>query len=269
MRQLREQAAEEARRRVAEQRHLVLLGDLEREWDKLKYYGETDGEESTNRGLAGQIAKFLAAVRAGGLGHRFEALRPSEDAAWTAALEVYRLCDRGDLDGATARLDEAEKLGCSWPRHRVMDALKRLIPNAILSPSATQQAGAARAQNGAEQSEGAGAAAGTTGANTDATATPGPTGVSTPPAADEQASKADQWCTVSEATRIAGLASSAIISVAANKRKLKSNGKKRRERRIDRCDLTRWIEERAGRPDQTESLAAVQKKLDRAKRSNH
>jgi hypothetical protein len=134
---LKEQAAEEARRREAEQRRLKLLQDLHREDANLRYYGEGTGAESSNRGFAEQIAKYLAVFRATGLGNRFDSLQPRNDHAWTVALEVYRLCDQGDLDAATAKLDEADTLGRSWARHGITYALKTGIPDAILSPHET------------------------------------------------------------------------------------------------------------------------------------
>jgi hypothetical protein len=134
---LKEQAAQETRRREAEAQRQVLLRPVGREYDNLRYYGERAGDGGSTRGLAEQIARFLAAVRAACPGDPLDldALAPDGDpAAWGVALEVYRLCDRGDLDAATAMLDEASALGQSRARTNVTDALQRKIPGAILAP---------------------------------------------------------------------------------------------------------------------------------------
>jgi hypothetical protein len=102
----------------------------------VRYYGERTGTAGSDRGLAEQIARYLAAVRASGWGWRFEALQPNENPVWTFALVIHQLCDQGDLDGATARLAEAEALGPTWARVGVIDALMRKIPDAIGTPRA-------------------------------------------------------------------------------------------------------------------------------------
>jgi hypothetical protein len=132
---LREQAATAARQREDEHRFRALLSDLKREEDHLRYFSETEQRckerGSSNRDWAAQIAKYLGAVRATGLGHVFDSLKPSADDAWNVALTVYRFCDRGDINAATALLDEAETLGQTWQRSRITDAIKRTIPDAI------------------------------------------------------------------------------------------------------------------------------------------
>jgi hypothetical protein len=152
IRQLREQAAEEARQRETERSRQELLRAVEREVTNLRFYGERAENGGSTRGLAEQIARLLAAVRAAGWWDRFEALRPNGDPAWTAALDIYRCCGEGDIDGATAKLDNAETIGESWARARLTDALQRKIPDAILSPTEN----ATEAGQGQGQAKGAG-----------------------------------------------------------------------------------------------------------------
>jgi hypothetical protein len=168
IRKLKAQAAQEARQRETERQRHELLVQVDREHDRVRFFSErTETEQDgSNRDWAEQIARFLAAVRAAGLGSRFEALQPNDNAAWTVALDVYRHCWEGDIDGATAKLDEAEAIGPSWARASITGALKRTIPDAIVSPpSPLGNAGEAAQAEGAsdgtgqaevEQAEGAG-----------------------------------------------------------------------------------------------------------------
>jgi hypothetical protein len=136
IRKLKAQAAQEARQRETKQHRQELLVQVEREYDGLRFYGERTGTDNkgSNRGWAEQIVRFLTAVRAVGWGDRFEALQPNDNAAWTFSLDIYRHCWVGEIDGATAKLDEAEAIGQSWARAGITDALKRTIPDAIVSP---------------------------------------------------------------------------------------------------------------------------------------
>ena len=86
---LREQAAREAEQREAARQRQELLRRLNQEYNNLRYYGERAGtqDDTSHRGLAEQIPKFLAAVRDVGLWDRFEALRPHENPAWEVALD--------------------------------------------------------------------------------------------------------------------------------------------------------------------------------------
>ena len=71
--------------------------------------------------------------------------------------------------------------------------------------------------------------------------------------------ESDNGLTVTQAARIAGV-NSGLISRAADEEKLKNNGKKGRQRRIDRTDFTRWMQDRTNNPEPKESAAAVEKK---------
>jgi hypothetical protein len=71
------------------------------------------------------------------------------------------------------------------------------------------------------------------------------------------------WITVTEAA--ASGCTEGIISRAATDGSLRSNGKVRRERRIDAASLTLWLLKRAKRPTPVESDAAVLRKLSRAR----
>jgi hypothetical protein len=158
MQRLKEEAAEEAQRREAEERRLAPLFAVQREEHNLRFYCEGAGGDVPLRGFAEQVAKYLAALRAAGLGERFDALQAGDDPALAVALELYCLCDQGDLDGATARLGESKALGRGWPGARITDALKRKIPDAISAPpipsasagnsGATDEASAARSPGG-------------------------------------------------------------------------------------------------------------------------
>lgn len=68
------------------------------------------------------------------------------------------------------------------------------------------------------------------------------------------------WPTLSEAERATGV-NRGVISKACDHGKLKDNGKKQRDRRVDPADLVRWTEERATKPAAGESDAAVRRKL--------
>jgi hypothetical protein len=133
IRKLKDRAAQEARQQEAERQRQELIWEVERELASLRYYGERAENAGSNRGLAEQIARFLAAVRAAGLGDRFEALQPNDQPAWTAALDIYRRCAVGDIDAANVKLDEASAIGPSMARSGITDALMREIPDAILS----------------------------------------------------------------------------------------------------------------------------------------
>jgi hypothetical protein len=54
------------------------------------------------------------------------------------------------------------------------------------------------------------------------------------------------------------------ISRAVDEGRLKGNGMKWRDRRIDAVDLTRWISERSDRPEPIESDEHVEKLMKRA-----
>jgi hypothetical protein len=73
---------------------------------------------------------------------------------------------------------------------------------------------------------------------------------------------AKEWVRVNKAARIA-FVNSGQISRAVTDGDLKGNGKKRRERRVDRQDLTRWIQERVERPERAESDESVKRKMER------
>lgn len=77
-----------------------------------------------------------------------------------------------------------------------------------------------------------------------------------------------RWLTVTDAAMVADV-NRGTITHAADGKKLKSNGKTGRQRRIDAIDLTRWIRERSGKPDQRETDAAVRQKLEKAGNNDH
>lgn len=54
------------------------------------------------------------------------------------------------------------------------------------------------------------------------------------------------WLKITDAANMSGIEKS-IISAAVTAGRLKSNGKTRRERRIDAVDFSRWLNERAGK----------------------
>jgi hypothetical protein len=83
------------------------------------------------------------------------------------------------------------------------------------------------------------------------------------PAGDAKRGAERQWLTVSDAARASGC-TPAQISGAVRDNRLRSNGKHRRERRIDAADLTIWQLKRAGRWDAVESEATVEKAMKRA-----
>jgi hypothetical protein len=72
-----------------------------------------------------------------------------------------------------------------------------------------------------------------------------------------------KWLTVSDAAKASGC-TAAQISGAVRDGRLKSNGKKGRERRIDAADLTLWQLRRSNREGYVESDATVAKRLKRA-----
>src|SRR5262245_51090849 len=76
---LKERAAQEGRREAVERQQLELLRRVEAERDNVRHYGERAGPAGSTRGLAEQIARFLAAVRAVGWGERVEALQPGDN----------------------------------------------------------------------------------------------------------------------------------------------------------------------------------------------
>jgi hypothetical protein len=69
----------------------------------------------------------------------------------------------------------------------------------------------------------------------------------------------DRWLTVRDAAVIAGGCNSGTITRAVDAGQLKGNGEAGRKRRIDAIDLTRWIKQRAGKPEPSESDAQVEK----------
>lgn len=80
--------------------------------------------------------------------------------------------------------------------------------------------------------------------------------------AEGDSTEEDRWISVNDAAKTADC-NSGVITRAADAGSLKSNGEKGRARRIDAVDLTRWIRERANRPEPGESAATIQKKVDR------
>src|SRR5262249_35757484 len=66
--ELKERAAQEARKQEAERQRQKLLRQLELECDGVRFYGERARTENggSSRGLAEQIARFVGAVRAAG-----------------------------------------------------------------------------------------------------------------------------------------------------------------------------------------------------------
>jgi hypothetical protein len=79
---------------------------------------------------------------------------------------------------------------------------------------------------------------------------------------DEKPTEALSWLTVTRAALIAHC-NTGVISRAVDERKLKSNGKKKRERKIDSLDLNRWNLLRLARPGPSESTEHVQRLVDR------
>jgi hypothetical protein len=79
-------------------------------------------------------------------------------------------------------------------------------------------------------------------------------------ASGEEGQKGQQWVTVTDAARACGC-NPGKITKAVNQGLLKSNGKKKRDRRIDAADLTVWQIRRAKRGKTTESEEAVEQKL--------
>jgi hypothetical protein len=73
-----------------------------------------------------------------------------------------------------------------------------------------------------------------------------------------------QWLTVKQAATISAC-DPGVISRAVDAGQLKSNGKKRKERRIDAADLSRWQLKRAERDSAVESEASIERKLQRAR----
>ena len=103
--QLREEAAQERAQREVEKQRPELRWQVDgRDYDisDLRYYGERAGNVGSTRGLATQIAGFLGAVREKGWWGRFEALRPNDDPAWTAALDIYSEGERPVPTGQAA-----------------------------------------------------------------------------------------------------------------------------------------------------------------------
>jgi hypothetical protein len=134
IRKLREQAAQERQQEEAHWQRQELLRRVEAECDNLRSYGERAGTAGSNRGLAEQIARFLATVRGVDWEDRLKAQQAGGNPAWTVALDIYRCCDDGDIEAATAKLDQADAIGPSGARARITDVLMRLIPDAIISP---------------------------------------------------------------------------------------------------------------------------------------
>jgi hypothetical protein len=69
---------------------------------------------------------------------------------------------------------------------------------------------------------------------------------------DSSTDERERWLTVTDAADVASV-SRGVISRAANKDKLRSNGLKGPERRICAIDLCHWAKERSGRPEPQES----------------
>jgi excisionase family DNA binding protein len=76
------------------------------------------------------------------------------------------------------------------------------------------------------------------------------------------------WLTVSEAAFLSAI-SKGVISRLADAGTLKSNGKTRRDRRIDSADLNRYQLESLNRADQPESNEAVAKRLAKAQQQRN
>jgi hypothetical protein len=76
----------------------------------------------------------------------------------------------------------------------------------------------------------------------------------------DEPENASQWLSVSQAAQITG-ANPGVISRAADSGKLKSNGKKGAERRVDAVALAYWQLQRANRPEPVESDDDVRRKL--------
>jgi excisionase family DNA binding protein len=71
------------------------------------------------------------------------------------------------------------------------------------------------------------------------------------------------WLTVTEAAAVSGI-DKGTISRLADQQKLKNNGKKGRERRIDSADLNRYQLDRIEKPEPVESDKTVERKLNKA-----
>jgi hypothetical protein len=85
------------------------------------------------------------------------------------------------------------------------------------------------------------------------------------PQGDPESSQETRWLKVAEAASIAGT-HRGVISKAVDDGRLKSNGKRRRARRIDALDLAHWMLKRSRRPEPGESDEEVERKIRQASR---
>jgi excisionase family DNA binding protein len=76
--------------------------------------------------------------------------------------------------------------------------------------------------------------------------------------------QSSKWMTVAEAARITGI-DNATISRAATNGKIKSNGKSRRQRRLDSASLNQWL---LKRDERNESTKAISRALDQQGRGS-
>jgi excisionase family DNA binding protein len=90
-----------------------------------------------------------------------------------------------------------------------------------------------------------------------------PPATGTAPAPAVGGSKAEGWLTVSEAAALSGI-NKGTISRLVNRGDVKSNGKKRRNRRIDSADFNRYLLKRPENPESAESNEAVERRLRKA-----
>jgi hypothetical protein len=84
------------------------------------------------------------------------------------------------------------------------------------------------------------------------------------PPADNGQTEGSRWLSVTEAASASGC-HRGDITRAVDKGELGSNGKRKRERRIDAASLALWQLKRANRPEPVESDGAVKKKLERGR----
>lgn len=76
--------------------------------------------------------------------------------------------------------------------------------------------------------------------------------------ADDPNAESENWITVSDAGHLA-VTNTGVITRAANKGDLKTNGKEGSERRIWLPDLNRWVQERRKKPEPAETDVHVEK----------
>jgi hypothetical protein len=76
----------------------------------------------------------------------------------------------------------------------------------------------------------------------------------------ETAREGNRWLTLTAAAQLSGV-DKGVLSRAANRGQLRSNGQTRSQRRVCAIDLCRWLHERATKPEPTESSEHVAKLL--------